>query len=121
MVYRDLHASFAWYVLISNGIAGAWALTAHKVEALRSRWLWWFTGAAEIGLMIQVVLGVLAMRIDGVEASGIHTFYGFFAMAAVAIIYSYRQQLEHWTYLLYGWGGLFLMGMAIREFFLAGA
>lgn len=105
--------------MVSNGMAGAWALAAHKVSVLRSAWLWRFTAVAQVALLIQVLLGVAAMQIDGIEASSIHTFYGFFAMASVAIIYSYRQQLAAWTYLLYGWGGLFLMGMAIREFFLA--
>jgi hypothetical protein len=32
----------------------------------------------------------------------------------VAIIYSYRHQLEKYRYLLYGGGGLFLMGLGIR-------
>jgi hypothetical protein len=36
------------------------------------------------------------------------------AIMAVAIIYSYRHQLKNKTYLLYGFGGLFLMGLGIR-------
>ena len=32
----------------------------------------------------------------------------------VGILYSYRQQLRHRVYLLYGLGGLFLMGLGIR-------
>ena len=41
-------------------------------------------------------------------------FYGFVAIIAVAIIYSYRTQMRHRLYLLYGLGGLFLMGLGIR-------
>jgi hypothetical protein len=41
-------------------------------------------------------------------------FYGFVAIFTVAIIYSYRQQMQHRLYLLYGLGGLFLMGLGIR-------
>ena len=33
-------------------------------------------------------------------------FYGFVAIIAVGIIYSYRQQMEKHLYLLYGFGGL---------------
>jgi hypothetical protein len=33
---------------------------------------------------------------------------------AVAIIYSYRNQLKGKLYLLYGGGSLFLMGLGIR-------
>jgi hypothetical protein len=41
-------------------------------------------------------------------------FYGFVAIIAVGIIYSYRQQMRHRLYLLYGLGGLFIMGLGIR-------
>ena len=41
-------------------------------------------------------------------------FYGFVAIIAVAIIYSYRDQMQADRYLLYGFGGLFLMGLGIR-------
>ena len=41
-------------------------------------------------------------------------FYGFVAIIAVGIIYSYRQQMRHRLYLLYGLGGLFVMGLGIR-------
>ena len=36
------------------------------------------------------------------------------AIIAVAIIYSYRFQMKHRLYLLYGFGGLFIMGLGIR-------
>ncbi|MEY4158329.1 MAG: hypothetical protein RL743_824, partial [Actinomycetota bacterium] len=41
-------------------------------------------------------------------------FYGFVAIIAVAIIYAYRVQMKSKVYLLYGFGGLFLMGLGIR-------
>jgi hypothetical protein len=41
-------------------------------------------------------------------------FYGFVAIIAVAIIYSYRIQMRHRLYLLYGLGSLFVMGLGIR-------
>ena len=44
----------------------------------------------------------------------VRMFYGFVAIIAVAIIYSYRTQMRHRLYLLYGLGGLFLMGLGIR-------
>jgi hypothetical protein len=43
-----------------------------------------------------------------------HAFYGFVAIIAVAILYSYRAQLKSRVYLLYGFGGLFVMGLGIR-------
>jgi hypothetical protein len=41
-------------------------------------------------------------------------FYGFVAIITVAILYSYRNSLRAWQYLLYGGGSLFLMGLGIR-------
>lgn len=99
---------------MANAAAGGWALGAHRWEALRHRALWWFTAAAEIAIFVQVALGVAHMRADDIEPAEFHMFYGFVAIIAVAVVYSYRQQMRHRLYLLYGLGGLFLMGLGIR-------
>jgi len=101
-------------VIIGNALAGIWALSAHKVVALRSRALWWFTAFTQISVFIQVILGVIMVNRDKREFPQFHAFYGFVAIIAIAIIYSYRAQLKSRVYLLYGFGGLFLMGLAIR-------
>jgi hypothetical protein len=50
-----------------------------------------------------------------IEAPQFHMFYGFVAIIAVGIIYSYRNQIaRQYLYLLYGGGGLFIMGLGIR-------
>lgn len=110
----DLHTQWAWVVIIANGLAGIWALAAHKVISLRSRAMWWFTAVAEFTVFIQVAMGVLMVNRDKREFPQFHAFYGFVAIIAIAIIYSYRAQLKGRLYLLYGFGGLFIMGLAIR-------
>ncbi|KAA0234731.1 MAG: hypothetical protein EDR02_08705 [Actinobacteria bacterium] len=110
----DLHANWAWVVIIGNALAGAWALAAHWVPALRLRALWWFVAIAEITIFVQVAMGVGLVAGQGIEAPQFHMFYGFVAIIAVGIIFAYRNQLEGWQYLLYGLGGLFLMGLGIR-------
>jgi len=110
----NLHTSWAWVVIIGNALAGVWALSAHKVIALRSRALWWFTAFTQFSIFVQVVLGVIMVNRDKLEFPQFHAFYGFVAIIAIAIIYSYRAQLKSRVYLLYGFGGLFLMGLAIR-------
>jgi hypothetical protein len=69
---------------------------------------------AEISIFVQVSLGVALVSHEKLKAPQFHMFYGFVAIIAVAIIYSYRFQLERYRYLLYGGGGLFLMGLGIR-------
>jgi hypothetical protein len=110
----DLHESWAWFVVIGNALAGLWALGAHWLEPLRVKALWWFTIAAELAIFVQVGLGVALVAGEGIEAPQFHMFYGFVAIIAVGLIYSYRAQVERWRYLLYGLGGLFLMGLGIR-------
>ena len=110
----DFHTSWTWVVIIANGLAGIWALAAHKITPLRTRALWWFTGLAQITIFVQVAAGVTLVNKDKLEFPAFHAFYGFVAIIAVAIIYSYRFQLKSKMYLLYGGGGLFLMGLGIR-------
>jgi hypothetical protein len=114
-VIRTLHADLAWFVIVGNAIAGAWSLAAHWLEPLRVRWLWIATAVVELSIFLQVGIGVLLLTTEDIELDQFHTFYGFVALATVGIIYSYRAQLEPYRYLLYGFGGLFLMGLGLRS------
>jgi hypothetical protein len=95
-------------------LAGAWALGANWLPALRTRALWWFTGVAQVAVFVQVLLGVYLVSGEKLVAPQFHMFYGFVAIIAVGIIYAYKAQLKHRLYLLYGLGGLFVMGLGIR-------
>jgi hypothetical protein len=110
----DLHNNWAWVVIIANGLAGIWSLIAHKLVSLRTRALWWYIGVAQATMFVQVILGVIMVNRDKAVFPAFHAFYGFVAIIAIAIIYSYRAQLKGRVYLLYGFGGLFIMGLGIR-------
>ena len=111
---NDLHTNWAWVVIIGNALAGIWALSANKLVSLRTRALWWYTGVAQFTVFIQVIFGVIMVNRDKAVFPAFHAFYGFVAIIAIAIIYSYRAQLKSRVYLLYGFGGLFIMGLGIR-------
>ena len=111
---NNLHTNWAWVVIIGNGLAGVWSLTAHKLVSLRTRALWWYIGVAQATMFVQVILGVIMVNRDKAVFPAFHAFYGFVAIIAIAIIYSYRAQLKGRVYLLYGFGGLFIMGLGIR-------
>jgi hypothetical protein len=70
---------------------------------------------------VQVAFGVAMVNKQKLEFPAFHAFYGFVAIMAVAIIYSYRLQLKGRVYLLYGFGGLFLMGLGIRAMLVGSA
>lgn len=95
-------------------MVGCWALAAHRWERFRTSWLWRATAVAEIAVFVQVILGVILIQGRDTEAYQFHMFYGFIAAFTVAILYAYRAQLKPWWYLLYGFGGLFLMGLGLR-------
>jgi hypothetical protein len=109
-----VHQWWAWLVIASNALAGTWALAANWLPALRHRQLWWFTAAAEVTIFVQVILGVIMVSAQGIAVPQFHMFYGFVALITVGILYSYRQQIAEHRYLLYGLGGLFLMGLGLR-------
>jgi hypothetical protein len=117
----DVHAAWAWVVVIGNGLAGAWALGAHWLPGLRTRALWWFTVFAEVAIFVQVALGVGMVAGQKLKAPKFHLFYGFLAIIAVGILFGYRDQVRHRLYLLYGGGGLFVMGLGIRAMLVAHA
>ena len=110
----DVHDWFSWVVIGSNAAAGLWALGAHWQTRLRRRALWALTVAAQLSVCVQAGLGSWLIAREGREAPDLHALYGFSALVAVAIAYSYRQQLRGRVFLLYGLTGLFLMGLGIR-------
>jgi|TARA_Y100000782_G_scaffold91515_1_gene100119 hypothetical protein len=116
---RDIHEGLAWVMVVGNGLAGAWALAAHRADALRGRALWWFTALVQVVIAVQVTLGVGLVAGQDIEPPQFHLFYGFVALITVGIVYSYRQSLRPHRHLLYGFAGLFLMGLGIRAMIVA--
>lgn len=117
LLLLDLHVGFAWVVIIGNALAGIWALAAHWVESLRTRALWWYIVVAQVAIFVQVAFGVGLVAGEGIEPPPFHLFYGFVAIIAVGILYSYRSTspwVRQHQYLVYGLGSFFLMGLGIR-------
>jgi hypothetical protein len=122
-VLFQVHRAWAWVVVIGNGLAGAWALGAHWWPALRTRALWWFTVLVEVSIFVQAGLGVALVNVEKIDPPQFHLFYGFVAIIAVGILYSYKTT-SPWVrdrlYLVYGFGSLFLMGLGIRAMLVVG-
>jgi hypothetical protein len=114
------HSIGSWVVVLSNGLAGAWVLAANWWLPLRRRSMWLFVIAAQVSIFVEVIAGVWLVAVDDRQPADLHMFYGFIALATVGIMYSYRIQVRQHRFLLYGLGGLFLMGLAIRAMVLDG-
>ena len=117
---RDAHVVAGWFMVISNGAVGLWALAAQYVPAMRHRILWWATGVAQVSTVVVATFGAVIVSQEGVELDSFHALYGFSTIFAVAILYSYRNSpfIADKVHLLYGCGGLFIMGLGLRAFFL---
>ena len=113
-IASGVHDWFSWVVILTNGLVGLWALAAHRRESLRSLALWATTAAAQTAVFVQAGLGTWLMVREGRDAPELHALYGFSALVAVGVAYSYRQHLRNHLYVLYGCTGLFLMGLGIR-------
>lgn len=115
----SVHEVLAWVVIVATGMAGAWATLAHWLEPLRSRALWLAQHFAHSMVVLQVVVGSMIVGFSDVEPDQTHMFYGFLTFVGVGLIIGYRH-LSAYRYLLFGLGGLFVMGLSIRALTLPG-
>jgi len=116
----DVHRALAWFVVVSNAVVGAWALTAQVVRRLRVRALWWSIAIAQISGFAIAIVGVLIVNRYGVELDQFHALYGFTIIVTVGILYSYRKSpfIGDRLHLMYGLGSLFIMGLGLRAMYL---
>ena len=113
----DWHEAGAWVLIVVNAVAGVWALAAHRFRRLQGRPLWVAIVAGQLMAFVQAILGAILITRYDREASDMHALYGFSAVIAVGILYSYRTSsfMKGKELLLYGVGSLFIMGLGLRE------
>jgi hypothetical protein len=113
----DWHHGVAVALIASNALAGAWALAAHRFVVLRGWPLWITVGFAQATTFVEAISGTILITRDDLEPARLHALYGFSAIVAVAILYSYRSSpfMKGKQYLLYAVGSLFIMGLGLRE------
>jgi hypothetical protein len=110
----DVHHVWGYVTIVLNGLAGLYALAAWKWKKLRGTPVWISTAIAEGAALVQIVLGVILVASKDYVAPRFHMFYGFVIFITIGILYQYRSQMKGRLELLYGLGGLFIMGLGIR-------
>ncbi len=110
----EIHAWWGWVAIVANGVAGVVGLVLWKHWQWRGRWYWWMCATAQAIMLVQVFLGVVVVSDDSIVAPRFHMFYGFVAFITVGLVYSYRVQLPGRVEMLYGFTGLFIMGLGLR-------
>ena len=111
------HHGVAIALIASNALAGVWCLAAHRYVALRGWPLWIVVGLAQATTFVQAGTGAWLIARDDIQPPQLHALYGFSAIVAVGILYSYRTSsfMKGKKYLLYSVGSLFIMGLGLRE------
>ncbi|HJL98230.1 MAG TPA: hypothetical protein QF846_01115 [Acidimicrobiales bacterium] len=113
-----LHLLACWVLVIGNGATGTWSLAAIRFPKLKSKLLWRLTAVVQIWVFVQVTLAASYLNAGEGNAESFHVFYGVLSAVTVAVLYSYRNQMSRHLHALYGWGGLFIMGLGIRALLL---
>ena len=96
-----------------SGVVGLWGVLMARRESVPKAF-YWAVGVALVGLLVQVVMGVMAMSIEGTNPGSQHVFYGVVIAFALAFTYIYRAQFRKRPALYYGLLLLFTMGLSIR-------
>lgn len=114
---HDLHEIVGWILIVTNALVGAWCLAAYQWPVLRGRPVWIGVIVAQLTAGAQAVIGALLTQEEGVVLDDMHALYGFSAVIAVAIMYSYRTSpfMKGKELVLYGFGSLFIMGLGLRN------
>ena len=70
-----------------------------------------------MAILLQVLIGTILVAGDEGYRKAVprfHMFYGFLIFVTIGLLYQYRAQMKGRQELLYGLGGLFIMGLGIR-------
>jgi hypothetical protein len=115
--WLDWHRAVAWALIATNAAAGLWCLAAHRYRSLRGWLLVATIVVAQLTALAQAIIGTVLMTRYDLEPARLHALYGFSAVFAVGILYSYRTStfMRGKEYLLYAGGCLFIMGLGLRE------
>lgn len=111
------HGTIAWALILVNGVAGVWALAAHRLPELRGRLLWVVILVGQLTAFAMALTGVVLVNRFDRRLDDFHALYGFSTIIAVGILASYRTStfVRGKELLLYGFGCLFLMGLGLRN------
>jgi urea transporter len=114
------HEVVAWSLIGANAVVGAWCLVAHRWRVAGRRPVWIGVLVAQSITAVQAVIGVVLSRRAGVVLDDMHALYGFSAIIAIVIMYSYRTSpfMKGNELVLYGLGSWFVMGLGLRNVYL---
>ena len=113
MSFGLFHSFWGYVAVVLCGLTGIWGLVLSR-RPVSPRPFRIAIAVAVASVVVQVVLGVLAITVGGAQAGNQHVFYGVVVSFTLAFAYIYRAQLARRPNLSYGLLFLFVMGLGIR-------
>ena len=89
-----LHLFACWVLVIGNGLAGIWALTANRLAWLKTAWLWWFTGFVQLWVLVQLTIAALHLNASDGAPESFHVFYGVLSAVTAAYFVQLQESVE---------------------------
>lgn len=108
----SIHTTWGYVAAGISGVVGLWGVLMARRETV-SRAFYWGVGVAIVGLLGQIILGVIIMS-RGIDPGNQHVFYGVVIAVTLTFTYIYRAQFRKRPALYYGLLLLFTMGLGIR-------
>jgi hypothetical protein len=107
------HETWGYIAAGISGVVGLWGvLIRHRT--FPPTVFYYGVGLAIVALLVQVVAGVVSMRVSGIDPGDQHVFYGVLIAVSFSFAYIYRAQFRKNPAFYYGLLLLFAMGLAIR-------
>jgi hypothetical protein len=107
------HETWGYVAAVISGVVGLWGVVIRNRNPPPAIFNYG-VGAAIVALLVQVVAGVVYLRVSGIDPGGQHVFYGVLIAVTFSFAYIYRAQFRRSPGLYYGLLLLFAMGLAIR-------
>ena len=109
----SIHTTWGPIAAGISGVIGLWGVLIARRDPVPGAF-YWGVALAIVGLLAQIVFGVVAMSVDGIDPGNQHVFYGVVIAVTFTFAYVYRAQFRKRPALYYGLLLLFTMGLSIR-------
>jgi CHASE2 domain-containing sensor protein len=119
---RDLHAAWFFVAVFSTGAVGLWGIALAALRRSPGRSFLLAARIASAAMLLQVAMG-LALYADEVlrdQVPAFHVFYGMVILFTFAFAYIFRVHLERRPAVIWGVVLLFVMGLGVRAWMIAG-
>lgn len=109
----QIHTVLGQAAIYASAAVGLWASGLAIARRPLPRPFSWAAGAAIVGFVVQVSLGLWMYR-GGFDPGSMHLFYGVVILFTIAFAYVYRAQFARKPALAWALLMLFLSGLGIR-------